>query len=230
LVREFPRIPAVALLTQLEPTTPRTVLTLGYSGVRALIDVRQPAGWRELREVLLAERADDIERLALGQLALDLVGAPDDCWRFFEALFKRPPRATTVRGLATHLRVVPSTLMSRFFRAHLPAPKRYLASARLIQAARLFENPGLSVANVADHLEYSSPQSFGRHVRTMLCMTAVAFRQRYDGEGMLQRFREELVIPHLPTLRNFTPLSASSGWRQEKERLEGGLLGRGVFR
>jgi hypothetical protein len=120
--------------------------------------------------------------------------------------------------------------MSRFFRAHLPAPKRYLASARLIQAARLFENPGLSVANVADHLEYSSPQSFGRHVRTMLCMTAVAFRQRYDGEGMLQRFREELVIPHLPTLRNFTPLSASSGWRQEKERLEGGLLGRGVFR
>ncbi len=217
LVREFPRVPAVALLTQLEPTTPRTVLTLGYSGVRALIDVRQPAGWRELRDVLVAGRADDIERLALGQLALDLVGAPDDCWRFFEALFKGSPRVATVRALAARLEVVPSTLMSRFFRARLPAPKRYLASARLVQAARLFENPGLSVANVADHLDYSSPQSFGRHVRTMLRMTAVAFRQRYDGEGMLQRFREELVLPYAPILWTFRPLSSPLGWRQERE-------------
>ena len=57
--------------------------------------------------------------------------------------------------------------------------------ARLTHAAQVFENPGLSVANVANHLEYSSPQSFGRHVRTLLSMTALQFRQRYDGEGML---------------------------------------------
>jgi AraC-like DNA-binding protein len=221
LVREFPRVPAVALLTQLEPSTPRTVLSLGQSGVRALIDVRQPAGWRELRDVLLADRAGDIERLALGQLALDLIGAPEDCWRFFEVLFRGMPRAATVRALAARLDVIPSTLMSRFFRARLPPPKRYLASARLVQAARLFENPGLSVANIADHLEYSSPQSFGRHVRTMLGMTAVAFRQRYDGEGMLQRFREELVLPYLMVLRRFNPLSAPLGWRQGDEPTRG---------
>lgn len=215
LVREFPRIPAVALLTHLEPATPRTVLSLGQSGVRALIDVRQPAGWRELRDVLLADRAGDIERLALGQLALDLVGAPDECWRFFEALFRSSPRVTTVRALAARLQVVPSTLMSRFFRAHLPPPKRYLASARLVQAARLFENPGLSVANVADHLEYSSPQSFGRHVKTMLGITAVAFRQRYDGEGMLQRFRDELILPFLAILRSFSPLSIPGRWQDD---------------
>jgi AraC-like DNA-binding protein len=221
LVREFPRVPAVALLTQLEPSTPRTVLSLGQSGVRALIDVRQPAGWRELRDVLLADRAGDIERLALGQLALDLIGAPEDCWRFFEVLFRGTPRVATVRALAARLDVIPSTLMSRFFRARLPPPKRYLASARLVQAARLFENPGLSVANIADHLEYSSPQSFGRHVRTMLGMTAVAFRQRYDGEGMLQRFREELVLPYLMVLRRFNPLSAPLGWRQGDEPTRG---------
>lgn len=219
LVREFPRVPAVALLTQLEANTPRTVLSLGQSGVRALIDVRHPAGWRELREVLLADRAGDIERLALGQLALDLVGAPEDCWRFFEAIFRTTPRVTTVRGLSSALQIVPSTLMSRFFRARLPAPKRYLAVARLIQAARLFENPGLSVANVADHLEYSSPQSFGRHVRTMLGMTAVLFRQRYDGEGMLQRFREELILPYIVALREFSPLSVPLRWSMRERHL-----------
>ncbi len=217
LVREFPRITAVALLSHLERDTARAVLGLGHSGVRALIDVRQPDGWRDLREILSSQVSADISRLALGQLALDLIGAPDDCWRFFEALFDGI-RVGTVRALASRLRVLPSTLMSRFFRAALPSPKRYLATARLIHVARAFENPGLSVAHVADQLDYSSPQSFGRHVRTLLGVTGLEFRQRYDGEGMLQRFREELVLPYMPVLKSFTPLSAHSRWESVGER------------
>ena len=208
VVREFPRIPAVALLTELEASTPHAVLSLGRSGVRMLVDVRHPTGWRQLRDVLLADQSRDISRLALAQLSMDLTGAPHDCWRFFEALFRVPNGIATVRALARQMNVVPSTLMSRFFRARLPAPKRYLAVARLVRAAQLFENPGLSVANVANQLDYSSPQSFGRHVRSLLRMTAVEFRQRYDGEGMLERFRTELILPYLSTLRTFSPLSA----------------------
>lgn len=212
LVREFPRVPAVALLTQVDLTTPQDVLYLGRSGLQTLIDVRTARGWRELREALVADRGSSVERLALGQLALDLVDVPADCWRFFEALFGSSARITTVRTLAGHLQVLPSTLMSRFFRARLPAPKRYLAMARLVRAAHLFENPGLSVASVANVLDYSSPQSFGRHVRTMLGLTAVDFRRRYAGSQMLDRFREELVIPHLGTLRSFAPLTPAPGW------------------
>ena len=212
MVREFPRVPTVALLTQFEAQTPHTVLTLGRSGIHTLIDVRQPAGWRELRDVLLSTRASDIERLVLMQLTSDLAGAPPDCWCFFETLFRCPARVSTVRALAERLQVLPSTLMSRFFRSKLPAPKRYLAMARLTRAASLFENSGLSVANVANHLDYSSPQSFGRHIRTVLQMTAVDFRQRYDGEGMLHRFRGELILPFLSELRVFTPLSGPPGW------------------
>ncbi len=212
MVREFPRIPAVAILTEIEPQTPQTVLTLGRSGVQTLIDVRQPNGWRELRNVLMSDRATDIQRPALAQLTTDLAGAPPDCWRFFEMLFRCPPQVSTVRLFAQRLDVLPSTLMSRFFRARLPAPKRYLAMARLTRAASLFENPGLSVANVANHLDYSSPQSFGRHVRTVLRITAVEFRQRYDGEGMLHRFRDELVLPFASALRMLTPLTGPPGW------------------
>jgi len=212
VVREFPRVTAVALLTQVEAGTPHAVLSLGQSGVRTLVDVRQPSGWRELRNVLSADRTGALQRAALAQLSVDLDGAPDDCWRFFEALFTSGHRVSTVRLLARQLGVLPSTLMSRFFRARLPAPKRYLATARLCRAASLFENPGLSVANVALALDYSSPQSFGRHIRTLLGMTAVDFRRRYDGEGMLQRFRDELVLPHLGVLRTFTPLTSPPGW------------------
>src|SRR6185312_3848357 len=209
LVREFPRVPTVALLTELDRSTPRAMLSLGSTGLRQLVDVREPAGWRELRSYLLAARGEDIQRQALGQLAIDLSGVPRDCWRFFEALFLAPAPVATVRVLAERLGVLPSTLMSRFFRAELPAPKQYLCTARLVRAARLFENPGFSVANVANHLDYSSPQSFGRHVRMLMHLTAVQFRDRYDGEGMLDHFRHTLVLPHVARLRTLHPLSPS---------------------
>lgn len=208
LVREFPRIPTVALLTDLAANAPGAVLTLGRSGIQTLVDVRQPAGWRRLRDVLLADQSRDISRIALAQLSGDLAGVHPDCWRFFEVLFTLPSTIGTIRSLSRHLGVIPSTLMSRFFRANLPAPKRYLAMARLVRAAQLFENPGLSISNVANRLDYSSPQSFGRHVRGLIQLSAVEFRQRYDGEGMLQRFRSDLVTPFLSRLRMFTPLSA----------------------
>ncbi|HUO50968.1 MAG TPA: helix-turn-helix domain-containing protein [Gemmatimonadaceae bacterium] len=212
LVREFPRVPAIALLSRIEPATPQAVLTLGQCGVRDLVDVREGLGWGDLRTVLANSRSDDIARLALGMLSLDLVGVSDDCWRFFEAIFRPPTGCATVRSLCRELQVLPSTLVSRFFRARLPAPRLYLAYARLMQAARAFENPGLSIANVANGLDYSSPQSFGRHVRTLLGLSALEFRRRYDGEGMLQRFREELVLPFADTLRRFYPLSKGTRW------------------
>lgn len=226
MVREFPRVPTLALLSELGPRTPQTLLSLGTSGVQRLIDVREASGWRVLRSALSDGCGNAGQRLALRQLARDLEGAPADCWRFFEALFLAPPHVCTVRRLARTLGVLPSTLMSRFFRARLPAPKRYLAMARLVRAAYLFENQGFSVANVANHLEYSSPQSFGRHVRTILRITANQFRDRYDGAGMLERFRQELILPHVRILRALHPFGGvvavvRSGRRDVRHDLRG---------
>jgi AraC-like DNA-binding protein len=175
MVREFPRVPAVALLTETQSSTPHSTLALGQLGIRTLVDARLPAGWQTLRNLLATQGSNELQRSALSQISLDLPGVSKDCWRFFELLFDSSPRISTVRQLARHLNVLPSTLMSRFFRAKLPPPKRYLCLARLIRAARLFENPGLSVARVANHLDYSSPQSFGRHVRTVMRMSRACF-------------------------------------------------------
>jgi AraC-like DNA-binding protein len=220
MVREFPRVPAMALLMETQYTTPQSLLALGQLGIRILIDAREPSGWQTLRDILAAERSSDLQRTALGRLSADLVGAPNDCWRFFELLFSHSPRVHTVRQLSRHLYILPSTLMSRFFRAHLPPPKRYLALARLIRAGRLFENPGLSVASVANYLDYSSPQSFGRHVRIMMKMSPVIFREQYDGAGMLQFFREELILPYVETLRVFRPAATYPGWITRQRNLD----------
>ena len=220
MVREFPRVPAMALLTEAHYATPQHLLSLGQLGVRILIDARQPSGWQTLREILAAERSNDLQRTALGQLSGDLSGAPADCWRFFELLFSNSPQIHNVRQMARQMNILPSTLMSRFFRAKLPPPKRYLSLARLIRAAKLFENPGLSVASVANYLSYSSPQSFGRHVRTVMRMSPVVFRETYDGAGMLQHFRKELVLPYAEVLRSFKPAETSPGWITRQRNLE----------
>lgn len=212
MVREFPRVPAMALLTETRYSTPHELLSLGQLGVRILIDARQPSGWQMLRDILAAEKSSDLQRTALGQLSSDLSGAPTDCWRFFELLFSHTPQIHTVRQLSRHMNTLPSTLMSRFFRAHLPPPKKYLCLARLIRAAKLFENPGLSIASVANYLDYSSPQSFGRHIRTVMKMSPVAFREMYDGAGMLQYFRAEVILPYAETLKTFRPAAATPGW------------------
>jgi AraC-like DNA-binding protein len=213
VVRAFPRIPTLALLSSAGDTNAEAVLALGNCGIRTIVDVREPDGWTRLRALLGREATKDVDRIVMATLRNDLRGVPDDCWRFFEALFTPEFRVATVRQLANRLNVLPSTLMSRFFRAQVPAPKRYLAFARLIRAARLFENPGLSISDVANHLNYSSPQSFGRHVRTLLSITAGEFRCTYDGERMLQRFRRELIIPNLDVLRTLRPLAVRPGMR-----------------
>jgi AraC-like DNA-binding protein len=218
MVREFPRIPAVALLTETQSSTPHATLALGQLGIRTLVDARLPAGWQTLRNLLASQGSNDLIRSALAQISLDLPGVSKDCWRFFELLFDSSPKISTVRQLARHLNILPSTLMSRFFRAKLPAPKRYLSLARLIRAARLFENAGLSVARVANHLDYSSPQSFGRHVRTVMKMSPVKFRSTYDGQGMLQFFRTELVLPYVDVLSTFRPSAAYPGWMPKPQR------------
>ena len=211
VVREFPQSPAVALLSSNESSAAQTVLALGRSGVRTLIDVRTPTGWRDLRDVLRSEAVGEIERLALARLAVDLAGVADDCWLFFETILRDARTVCTVRALSRRLGVVPSTLLSRFFRMGIPTPKRYLAYVRMMRAAKLCENPGLSIATVANHLAYSSPQSFGRHVRTVLKMSAGDFRQRYDGEGMLERFRAELIGPYRERLAQLRPLAPGNG-------------------
>ena len=206
IVRAHPRVPVVGIIADPDPGALATVLALGRAGVRTVVDARQPGGWRGLRTLLGSDPAQQVGREALARLAPELAGASEGCQRFFGALFEVPPEPVTVSMLARRLGVRPTTLMSRFTRAGLPSPKRYLALARLIRVARLLENGGSTLSAAADQLEYSSAQSFGRHVRMVLGVSAADFRREFDTERMLTRFSDELVAPYRERLRRFTPL------------------------
>lgn len=211
-VREFPAIPAVALVSRHDREATETLLRLGATGVRNAVDCTEPEGWRRLRD-LVGHPASPVAARILVRLIPALGDCAEESRLFFEAVARLAPALTTVRGLARHLRVRPSTLMSRFHRASLPSPKSYLAGMRLLHAAFLFQNPGLSVADVAYRMDYSSPQSFGRHLRAMLGVTAGEFRQRFPFEAALPRYIDLLITPYREALRAFHPFNAGS-WDQ----------------
>lgn len=203
LMKQFPRIPAIALVSITDPATSHIVLSLGQCGIRTLIDVRAPDGWRMLRRALVDCSPLEVSRLALDILAVDLSGVREGCWDFFDILFTATPPIARVDTFADRLDLSPIALASRLYRLRLPAARAYISMARLTRAARLLENPGLSIANVSNFMEYSSPQAFSRHLGVMLDLSATKFRRAFDGPKMLELFRQTLVIPYLDALRRF---------------------------
>ena len=129
---------------------------------------------------------------------------PAEVQSFFEVLVRRAPTISSVRRLAGALDMAPGSLQTRFDRAGLPSVKEYLASVRLLYAAQYFEDPKVPCGLVAYRLDYSSPQSFNRHVKARLGLIVSEFRGvTYD--VLLSRFIETLIAPFRQILAGFDP-------------------------
>ncbi|HXQ28423.1 MAG TPA: helix-turn-helix transcriptional regulator [Gemmatimonadales bacterium] len=205
-VREFPAIPAVALVSHHDGVASDALLQLGASGVRVAVDCTEPGGWRKLREVV-GHPASPAAAAILERVLPAIDEAAADARLFFDSLARLAPVLPTGRALARHLQIPPTTVTSRFRRAGLPSPKRYLSAVRLVHAAYLFQTPGLAVADVAYRLDYSSPQSFGRHVKARFGLTAAGFRAGVPFELAVGRFVAELILPYREALLAFHPLT-----------------------
>jgi AraC-like DNA-binding protein len=211
ILREHPRIPVMGLVTSTARVHPQSLLSLGRSGMRVVIDTRESNGWSLLREsVVDAERTKFSIDAALLDLRSRLPSAGEDCLGLFELCFTAKPPLHTVKDIGELLGVHPGTIMSRFQRAGLPSPKRYLDLINLVRASHELEDHRRSLADVAVQLEYSSPQSFGRHIQLVLKMTASAYRAAYDCEGMYYRFIEECITPYVPQLSEFRPFKETA--------------------
>jgi len=212
LVRHFPGVPTVALVSGPDPGSSEALLRLGASGVREVVDVRSPAGWSQLRQAVSRPASRAAARIQ-GAILNELPDITPDARHFLETMIRLAPHTITVRQLASALRIYPSTLMSRFQRTLLPSPKNYLAAIRLLHASWLFGTSGLSVADVAYRLEYSSPQSFGRHLRTMLGITSSEFRGRFPFPLAMERFLDLMIRPYVAGWSEFHQLEGARGRR-----------------
>ena len=205
LVGKCSSMMTVAVFKDHGVTASQGLIDLGGCGVRRLVDLSERDGWESLRE--LVSKAGEVNAQRILSAIESVVGDASMASRYFiENMVRAAPRIHTVRELAREFGVHPSSMMSRFFRHQLPAPKRYLAATRLLYASAHFEGASVSVADVAYRLNYSSPQSFGRHVKAMMGMTPGYFRYRFTMERMIGHFVDTLILPHREALRTFDPI------------------------
>lgn len=206
VVRECPGVWPVAVVTERLAGVGDRLLQLGAQGFRQVLDLNDRVGWCRLR-CIVAEAGGEVGHRIMSAVMAHLATATPEAKEFFAMLIRAAPRVRTVREFAGMLSVEPSTLVSRFYRAGLPSPKRYLAGVRLLFASAYLETPGRSIAQVADLLDYSSPQSFARHVNLMLGMSAGQFRSAHPFNTILAHHVGKLVVPFARRFRAFTPIS-----------------------
>lgn len=218
LVTSSPGVVTVAVLGEDWPLAQNNLLALGACGVRRVVNLAEREGWSRLRSIVDQVGGELADRI-LGALLSSLGDACAESRHFFAWLVRLSPTTVTVGSLAAELGVKGSTLMSRFFRAGLPAPKSYLSMTRLAYAAGFLENPRVSMACAANRLRYSSPQSFGRHVRSVLGLTSSEYRREYNLDAALRHLDERLLAPYRKTFSSFRPIELPivTGFSEESQ-------------
>src|SRR5262249_10944738 len=77
VVRGFPNIPAVALISRADAVAHERVLRLGAAGVRAVVDLSARGGYQRLRD-LLREPVSPAVATIMAALEEDLIDCPPD--------------------------------------------------------------------------------------------------------------------------------------------------------
>lgn len=202
----------ILVLAGWAPQLSSVLLALGRYGIRDVVDISTREGLIRLRSLLQQPEWEVATRVSEA-FQRPLESATDEMRYFMLRLVQLAPTVSSAKILASRAGILPSSLYSRFFRARLPSPKRYLASVRLLYASGVLENQALSITDMAYRLNYSSPQSFGRHVREQLGMHSSEFRQRCPFPDLAAHATFRLFGQHESTLRSFRPLdSVSMGW------------------
>src|SRR5256714_6806650 len=100
-VREFPAIPAVALVSRHDRNATETLLKLGATGVRSAVDCTEAAGWHRLRD-LVGHPASPVAARILAPVIPALEEGTGDVRAFFEALLPLAPGLSPLPRRAPH--------------------------------------------------------------------------------------------------------------------------------
>jgi AraC-like DNA-binding protein len=151
-----------------------------------------------------AMRASTFWPMISSTLSDALDGAPAETFDFFDLLFSADRPVHSATQVAVQFGVHDRTLASRFRRAGVPSPKRYIQTALLVRLAMRLEDPGCSIAEAARALHYSSPQHVSRHLMNTMQLSGAMFRAMYTGETAFAYFMAQLVLPYQEQLRTAT--------------------------
>lgn len=196
---EFPSVPVV-LYCSLRPENARHVLDFARAGVNDLI-LRDVDDLRlTLRQALM--RAE--EHCTAGYVVEQLWdGPPHPVLNLVRACLERGRRALTVRELAKDLGVSRKTLADWTRAAGFPPPEAIISWCRLMVCARLLEDPGRSVTQVAMLADFPSSTSLRNMLRRYTGLRPVEIRENGGLRCVLHAFKravEKVGLSSAPKL------------------------------
>lgn len=183
---EFPSVPVV-LYCSLRPENARHVLEFARAGVNDLIlrDVDDLS--LTLRQALA--RAE--EHCTAGYVIEQLwSGPPHPVLNLMRACLERGRRALTVRELAKELGVTRKTLADWTRAASFPPPEAIISWCRLMVCARLLEDPGRSVSQVAMLADFPSSTSLRNMLRRYTGLRPLEIRENGGLRCVLHAFKQ----------------------------------------
>ncbi|MEO6445520.1 MAG: helix-turn-helix domain-containing protein [Gemmatimonadaceae bacterium] len=189
-IREsFPSIP-VLLYCAISPDTSRDVLAFARAGVNDLV-LRDVDDLRWTLRTALSTAADHCSaRTIIGMLEGII---PPNIMPMIRYCLENGRRAMTVEDVAEALSVHRKTLVDRLTAAGLPTPSAVIAWCRMLVAARLLEDPGRSIEQVALLLDFPSGTSLRNMMKRYTGLRPGEIRENGGVRCVLHALRRELV-------------------------------------
>ena len=186
----YPSVPIV-LYCGLGPDTSRDVLEFARAGVndlviRGLDDLRLP-----LRSAILAAQDHCSAKTVLRELEGCI---PAGVLPIVQYCLENGRRGLTVTQVATALGVHRKTLVDRLSAAGFPSPSAVISWCRLLVAARLLEDPGRSIEQVALVLDFPSGTSMRNMVKRYTGLRPVEVRENGGVRCILHAFKREIGV------------------------------------
>ena len=186
---DFPSVPVV-LYFAISPSISRDMLEFARAGVNDLV-LRDVDDVKVTLRASLSSAGDHCSARSIAAEVATLV--PPNVAPIIRYCLENGRRALTVEDVAAALNVHRKTLVDRLNAAGLPTPSAIIAWCRLLVSARLLEDPGRSVEQVALLLDFPSGTSMRNMIKRYTGLRTGEVRENGGLRCVLHAFKRELA-------------------------------------
>lgn len=185
----FPSIPVVVYLP-VSAEVSGIVMEVAKAGVSQLVF----QGVDDLKASLRGAIEAAVDQVTAADLCAELEPmVPPTVLPFLRYCMEHARRDITVEDVASAMSVHRKTLVDRLRAARLPSPRTMIGWCRLIAAARLLDDPGRTVEQVALKLDFPSGTALRNMCKRYTGLRTTEVRQNGGVRCLMHAFKGELV-------------------------------------
>ena len=186
---EFPSVPVVMYLP-MAAVAAGAVMDYARAGVSQLVF----QGMDDFKTSLRSAVDAALDQVSAGALASDLEPLiPSTIVPFLRYCLEHARRNITVEEVAAAMGVHRKTLVDRLKAARLPSPRAMIGWSRLLMAARLLDDPGRTIEQVALKLDFPSGTALRNMFKRYTGLRTTEVRENGGVRCLLHAFKRELA-------------------------------------